>query len=80
MATAGTIKVRVAVVDRVTAPIEWLAFQMWEDKAARNGSGLTREQMTGARLYHEWRHQRHEPRDPSLADPTDQIDHTEGEA
>ena len=32
----------------------WERFRMWEQSAANKGGGLTREQLTGARIFHEW--------------------------
>ena len=54
MAEAGTVTVRIRVEDDFTLETEWVMFELWESQAASKGSGLTGEQMRGARLFHLW--------------------------
>lgn len=57
MATSDlVVKVRAdtSEIDRQLAESMWKLFLLWERDAANKGSGLTKDQITGARVYHDW--------------------------
>lgn len=59
-----------AVRSIVTRDALWGRFLAWERNAAKDGSGMTRDQMTGATMFEMWLWEQPELRD-ALAQPTE---------
>lgn len=50
------VKADTTEFDAQMARLIWQTFLLTEREWAAKGSGLTQEQMIGARLYHDWAH------------------------